>query len=79
MDQHRLKQTYGDRLVFHGALEKMESPRDECIAEVKERIDAFAPGGGYVLASCNHMIDVAPENIISIFRTAREYGHYAQD
>ena len=45
-------------------------------AEVKERIDVLAPGGGYVLASCNHMIDVKPENIVAMFDTAREYGRY---
>jgi uroporphyrinogen decarboxylase len=76
MDQHRLKDTYGERITFHGALERMESSVDECVAEVKERIDALAPGGGYVLASCNHMIDVPPENIIAIFETARDYGRY---
>ena len=54
----------------------MEGPRDACVAEVKARLDALAPGGGYVLASCNHMIDVPPENIIAIFDTAREYGRY---
>ena len=77
MDQHRLKQTYGDRIVFHGAIERFQDSKDDCIAEVRERIDAFGPGGGYILASCNHMIDVAPENIIAIFKTAREYGTYA--
>ena len=77
MDQYRLKDAYGKDITFHGAIEKMEHSKDECVTEVKERIDALAPGGGYVLASCNHMIDVPPENIIAIFETAREYGRYS--
>ena len=54
----------------------MQSSVDALTAEVRERIDVLAPGGGYVLASCNHMIDVAPENIIAMFEAAHEYGTY---
>ena len=77
MDAHRLKQAYGEAIAFHGAIEKLGGSREACIAEVKEKIDALASGGGYVVASCNHMIDVAPENIMALFETAREYGCYA--
>jgi len=76
MDARRLKETHGSALTFHGGIEKMEGPVDELVAEVRERIDVFAPGGGYVLASCNHMIDVQPENVITMFEVAREYGGY---
>ncbi len=67
-----LKENFGDRLVFHGAIEKMEASKDELVAEVKERIDTLGPSG-YVLASCNHMIDVPAENILAMFETAQEY------
>ena len=76
MNAQRLKATFGDTLTFHGAIEKMEASPEELVAEVKERIAVLAPGGGYVLASCNHMIDVAPENILAMFDAAREYGRY---
>lgn len=79
MDARRLKETHGRTITFHGAVEKMGSSVDELVAEVKERIDVFAPGGGYVLASCNHMVDVRPENILAMFDTAREYGRYTHD
>lgn len=78
MAAERLKAAYGDAITFHGAVEGLEgdvSP-DAVVSEVKSRIDALAPGGGYVLASCNHMIDVKPENIVALFETAREYGRY---
>jgi len=74
MGGQRLKATFGQQLTFHGAVENLEADRETLIAEVKERIDTFAPGGGYVFASCNHMIDVPPENILAMFETARGYG-----
>jgi uroporphyrinogen-III decarboxylase len=73
MDGRFLKKTFGKRLTFHGAIEKLENPLDELAAEVKEKLGIFAPGGGYVFASCNHMIDVPPENIIAMFEIAREF------
>lgn len=78
MEANRLKDAYGNSLVFHGAVENIEGDvnPDEIIAEVKQRIDALSQGGGYVLSCCNHMIDVTPENIITMFKTAREYGKY---
>lgn len=76
MDAHRLKETYGNRITFHGSLENVGLSIEEATEEVKERIDAFASGGGYVISTCNHLINVEPENIINVFRTAREYGRY---
>ncbi len=78
MEARGLKQAYGDRITFHGAVEGLEGAesRDEAIAEIRDRIDALAPGGGYVLASCNHIMDVAPELIIAAYDEAREYGTY---
>jgi uroporphyrinogen decarboxylase len=76
MEGQRLKETFGRSLTFHGAVEKMEGGLDDLLQEVKQRIDTFAPGGGYIFASCNHMIDVPPENVIAMFDTAREYGRY---
>lgn len=78
MEARRIKAAYGDSITFHGAVEGLEGdvPKDKVVAEIKSRIDALAPGGGYILASCNHMIDVKPENILAMFETAHEYGRY---
>ena len=73
MGAQQVKDAYGDRLAFHGAVEGMEGDKDALVAEVKARIDVLGKGGGYVLASCNHMIDVAPENIVAMFETAVNY------
>lgn len=78
MEAGRLKETYGHQITFHGAVEGLEGDVsvDRVVGEVKERIDVLGPGGGYILATCNHMIDVKPENIVAMFETAREYGRY---
>jgi uroporphyrinogen decarboxylase len=72
MDAALLKDTYGHMVSFHGAIEKMAASKDELVAEVKEKCRILGRGGGYILASCNHMIDVEPENIIAMFDTARQ-------
>jgi uroporphyrinogen decarboxylase len=45
--------------------------------EVEENIRAFAPGGGYVLASVHNVqANVPPENVIALFDTALTAGVY---
>ena len=74
MDAAELKHQFGDRLIFHGGVEGYEGPRDAVVKEVRRLIDAFAPGGGYVFASCNHIIEAPPENVVAMFETARDYS-----
>ena len=78
MEGERVKAAYGSQIIFHGTVEGVEGDVsvDQVVAEVKHRIDVFAPGGGFVLSSCNSMIDVKPENVLAMFETAREYGKY---
>ncbi len=79
MDGYKLKEAYGDIVTFHGAIEGLDNEGvtvDDVVAQVKLRIDQLAPGGGYVLASCNHLIDVQPELVEVLFDFAHEYGQY---
>jgi uroporphyrinogen decarboxylase len=78
MDPFKLKETFGDKLAFHGGIQNVENEVsvDDVVAEVKWHIDALAPGGGYVVSSCNHMLNVRPEVLIAMFETACEYGRY---
>ncbi len=77
MDPEQLKAAYGDRITFHGSIEKTGDTVDALVNEVRERIKFFAPRGGFILASCNHMIDVPPENIIAMFEVAHRKGKYS--
>lgn len=76
MEGKYLKETFGNQLTFHGAIEKMEEDAETLAAEVKSKITTFAPGGGYIFSSCNHMINVPPENVLLMFDIAREFGKY---
>jgi uroporphyrinogen decarboxylase len=78
MESDRLKRDFGDRLIFHGGVDQpaQEGSEADIRAEVRRRIDAFAPGGRYVLSTCNHVLGAPPENIVAMFEEARSYGRY---
>jgi uroporphyrinogen decarboxylase len=80
MDPERIKKEYGDSLVFHGAIDiqnAMCGSLQDVEREVKLRIDQMGAGGGYILSPNNHLQpDVPPENVITMYRSAKEYGKY---
>jgi uroporphyrinogen decarboxylase len=80
MDPERIKKEYGDALVFHGAIDiqnAMCGSLEDVEREVKLRIDQMGPGGGYILSPNNHLQpDVPPENVVAMYRLAKEYGKY---
>ncbi len=80
MDLKGIKATFGDRLSFLGAVDivhALPGSRENIIAEVKQRIRELAPGGGYILAPANHVqADVPPDNLVTLYGAAREYGQY---
>jgi uroporphyrinogen decarboxylase len=80
MDSFQLKQAFGNRLSFHGAMDvQTVLNQDEATvrADVRKRIQALGPGGGFILAPCNHIQhDIPPENVVAMYATAREFGSY---
>jgi uroporphyrinogen decarboxylase len=49
----------------------------EVADEVKRRIDDLAPGGGFVFSPVHNVqAGVPPENVVAMFKTAREHGVY---
>ena len=83
MDSAELKKRYGDRVTFHGAIDIQKAifGSDEDVKnEVKRAIRACAPGGGYILSPANHIQEgTPPENVIALYRYAREFGKYPID
>ena len=81
MDSFELKREFGNELVFHGGLDiqgGINGTVDEAVEEAKRRIDAFAPGGGYIFAPSNHfMQDVPMENFFAVYEAVRTYGRYS--
>ena len=80
MDSAELKKRFGDRVCFHGGIDlqrAMPGSVDDVKREVETRIRALAPGGGYILAPANHIQnDTPPENVITLYEYAKEFGTY---
>ena len=80
-DTARLKQEFGRRLSFCGAIDTHwampHGTPDDVRQEVRRRIADLAPGGGYVAAAV-HCIqpDVPPENIVAMCEEVVAAGRY---
>ncbi|MBN1402500.1 MAG: hypothetical protein JXA74_16795 [Anaerolineae bacterium] len=78
MEPARLKARYGDRLAFWGAIDTQQvlpyGTVAQVEAEVERRIEELGVGGGYVLGAVHNIQpDVPLENILAMYRHAREY------
>jgi uroporphyrinogen decarboxylase len=81
MDLYSLKQEFGESLSFHGAIDTQTvlpfGDQEQVRLETERAIDALGKGGGFILAPVHNVqADVPPENLITMFRIAREYGRY---
>jgi uroporphyrinogen decarboxylase len=75
MESDKLKERFGDKLVFWGGIDTFEvlpnGSVDDVKAEVRKRITDLSSNGGYVLGSVHNMqFDVPPENVEAMFKTA---------
>jgi uroporphyrinogen decarboxylase len=83
MDMRELKQEFGHKLCFHGAIDNQRvlpfGTAQEVRKEVRDAIDALASDGtGYILAPCHNLQAVSPvENIIAMYDEAWNYGELA--
>jgi uroporphyrinogen decarboxylase len=82
MDPAILKREFGREIVFWGggcdsqSILPFGTPQ-EVADEVKRRIDALAPGGGFVFGPIHNIQAGVPlDNVVTMFRVAREYGIY---
>ena len=82
MDTRELKREFGSELCFWGGgVDTQEvlpnGSVEEVKDEVKRRIDALAPGGGFVFAAVHNIQpDVPPENLRAMWETFRGYSVY---
>jgi len=82
MEPARLKAQYGRQLVFWGggvdSQHILPNGTPEQVREnVRQNIEVFKPGGGYVFAGVHNIqADVPPENVLAMFDAAVEYGKY---
>ncbi len=79
MDPRELKGEFGERLTFWGG--GVDTQRtlpfgrpEEIRREVRERIEVFAPGGGFVFAAIHNVQAGIPvENLVALYEAVREY------
>jgi uroporphyrinogen decarboxylase len=79
MDRQMLKQWYGGRIIFHGAVDNQHTlpfgTVEEVRQEVRDNLRILGEGGGYILAPCHNIQPVTPvENIIAMYETAYREG-----
>jgi uroporphyrinogen decarboxylase len=82
MDPAGLKRDFGKDIVFWGGACNPQGSLafgtpDQVAAEVKQSINAFSPGGGFVLGNVHNIQNlVPPDNIVTMFDTAFNFGRY---
>jgi uroporphyrinogen decarboxylase len=80
MESRKLKEKYGDRLVFWGGVDTQYIlPRgsiSEVKAEVERRIKELGENGGYILGAVHNIQpDVPLDNILAMYQYGRDYIH----
>lgn len=74
MEPQRLKKEFGERIVFWGGGVDTQNTLafgkpEEVYREVRERIDIFAPGGGFVFDAIHNIQANTPiENVLALFK-----------
>ena len=78
MEPQRLKDEFGDRIVFWGGGVDTQKTlpfgtADEVYREVRERVDIFAPGGGFVFDAIHNVQANTPiDNVVAMFRALED-------
>ncbi len=82
MEPERLKREFGDRITFWGGGVDTQQTLpfgtpDQVRAEVRERIQVFAPNGGFVFNTIHNVQARTPtQNLVAMYETLHEYGRY---
>ncbi len=81
MEPAYLKETYGNRLAFHGMVSTAgplaTAPVAEFEKSLRELLDIVMPGGGYFLAPTHEIQDNTPlENALALYQRGYEWGWY---
>jgi uroporphyrinogen decarboxylase len=81
MEPRALKADFGQRLAFHGGISIQRTmpfgTPEDVRREVRARIEALAPGGGYILGTSHNLqADVPIENAEALMKAYHEFGRY---
>lgn len=81
MDAAGLKREFGDRMAFWGGIDTVRvlnhGSTDDVQRDVRTKIAALAPGGGYILnPTHNVQPDVPVKNLLAMVEAGLRYGRY---
>jgi uroporphyrinogen decarboxylase len=81
MEREGLKSDFGDRLVFHGAMDNQYTLAfgsvEEVQQEVRDNLRILGDGGGLILGPCHNVQSISPpENVVALYDTAYAEGWY---
>lgn len=81
MDHGDLKRRFGDRLCFHGSISIQRTlpfgTPDDVRAEVRQRRQTLAPGGGFIFCTAHNIqADTPLENVLALFDAYQTLGRY---
>lgn len=79
MEREGLKRDFGDRIVFHGAVDNQQTLPFGSVAEVRsevvDNLRILGDGGGYIIAPCHNIQAVSPpENVVAMYETGYHEG-----
>ncbi len=81
MNLKEIKNEFGKYLCFHGGIDMPQILRGRSVKnieeDIKEVIGIMAADGGYIFAPTHNIQpDIPPENVIAMYKYAREHGRY---
>jgi uroporphyrinogen decarboxylase len=79
MDPRQLAELYGGKLCFHGSIDTQGTlpfgTPEDVRREVRDRVEAFKPYGGFTIGPSQHlMTDIPVPNIVAMYEAAYEYA-----
>jgi uroporphyrinogen decarboxylase len=79
MEREILKQKYGSKIVFHGAMDNQYTlpfgTIEDVRQEVHDNLRILGEGGGYILAPCHNIQPITPiENIVTMYEEGYALG-----
>ena len=79
MQPRKLKEAFGDRIVFHGGIDTQEllpfASESRIEETVHETIEILNRDGGYIFAAAHNIQpDVNPRSLTVMLKAARKYG-----
>ncbi|MCP4981453.1 MAG: hypothetical protein GY935_13270, partial [Gammaproteobacteria bacterium] len=76
-----LREKFGDRLAYHGAMDVQQMMPNATMAELEweiaRRMTDLGKDGGYIVAPCHNIgHDIPPQTTIAFFDMVRKYARY---